>query len=439
MASKSNKSGSTSASRRQFIKSAATIGSLTFVPEASISLTQQIPDAQSEPQNAVAREQMSIIGMYGSWAAGLQKDPALLSFRQQKFKNIDTWRETALSKARECVASPDTGSVPSVKLNKKYQFDGLQIEEVTWQLPYGRPTKAVILKPVDAKGKLPGIMALHDHGGNKYFGHRKITKTSSQQHPLIEAHQKTYYEGRAWANEMAKSGYVVLVHDAFDFASRRVLLENMTSIPWGPGQTTGLSDKNPEDRDNIEKYNLWAGGHEHVLSKSLFCAGTTWPGVFLAEDQRALDVLCARDDVDPDRVGCAGLSGGGLRTVFLGGLDPRIKCAVAVGFMTTWKDFILNKSFTHTWMTFVPLLPKYLDFPEILGLRMPLPTMVLNNHEDDLYTLSEMERANQILGSVFRKAGATDHYQCNFYPGEHKFDTKMQQDAFDWFGRSLKS
>ena len=43
--------------------------------------------------------------------------------------------------------------------------------------------------------------------------------------------------------------------------------------------------------------------------------------VFTAEDQRALDYLCARDDVDPARVGCAGLSGGGLRTCYLAALS----------------------------------------------------------------------------------------------------------------------
>ena len=36
----------------------------------------------------------------------------------------------------------------------------------------------------------------------------------------------------------------------------------------------------------------------------------------------------SRDDVDANRIGCGGLSGGGIRTVFMGGLDPRIKCAV---------------------------------------------------------------------------------------------------------------
>src|SRR5438067_6533193 len=147
----------------------------------------------------------------------------------------------------------------------------------------------------------------------------------------------------------------------------------------------GLKDPEPYNEDLINKYNNWAGQHEHIMAKSLFSAGTTWPGVFFAEDQKALDILCARQDVDASRIGCGGLSGGGLRTVFMGGLDPRIKCAVSVGFMTTWRDFLLNKSFTHTWMTYVPLLPNELDFPEILGLRAPLPALILNDIDDDLY------------------------------------------------------
>ena len=55
----------------------------------------------------------------------------------------------------------------------------------------------------------------------------------------------------------------------------------------------------------------------------------------------------------------------------LGGLDPRIKCAVCVGMMTTWRDYLLNRVQTHTWMCYVPLLPKELDYSEILALRAP--------------------------------------------------------------------
>lgn len=127
-----------------------------------------------------------------------------------------------------------------------------------------------------------------------------------------------------------------------------------------------------------------------------------------------------------------------MRTVFAAGLDDRIKCAVPVGFMTTWKDFCVYKSHTHTWMIYVPVLPNELDFPEILGLRVPRPTLVLNDTDDELFTLAEMKAADRILGEIYAKAGASDRYKCSFHPGPHKFDAAMQAEAFAWFDRWLK-
>lgn len=376
----------------------------------------------------------NLIGLYGPWAVSLidSKLPSL-SFRRKEWTNLAQWREMAKQRLIERLGIPDIGGMPQVTLKKQYEYDGLHIEELTWQLPYGRPTEGILLKPANAKGPLPAILAFHDHGGNKYFGTRKITKTLDQQHPLMKEHQQEYYEGMAWANEIAKRGYVVLVSDAFPFASRRVWMQDVPAH-----LRRGLNDNDPENSENIRNYNEWAGEHEHVMSKSLMSAGTTWAGAFFAEDKKALDVLCARQDVDTTRVGCAGLSGGGMRTVFMGGLDERIKCAVCVGFMTTWKDLILHKSYTHTWMTYVPILPNELDFPEIFGLRAPLPTMVLNDIDDDLYTLPEMKRADKMLGDVYAKAGASERYKCSFYPGPHKFDKKMQAEAFAWFDTWLK-
>jgi hypothetical protein len=89
-------------------------------------------------------------------------------------------------------------------------------------------------------------------------------------------------------------------------------------------------------------------------------------------------------------------------------------------------------------MCYVPGLPLDLDYPEILGLNVPAAAMVLNNSQDQLFTLPEMERADRILGEVYKKAGAADKYKCGFYPGPHKFDADMQRDAFAWFDRWLK-
>lgn len=379
-------------------------------------------------------QEQSIIGLYGAWANSLNADklPAF-SFRSRNWPDLGKWQKAAKTRVKERLAIPEIGGLPKVSLKKQYNYDGLHIEELSWQLPYGRPTEAILLKPQQATGRLPAILAFHDHGGNKYFGCHKITRTSDKQHPVMKAHQEKYYSNFAWANEMAKRGYVVLVADAFTFGSRRVLLED---VPLR--LRNGLTHTDPDNAESITAYNNWAAEHEHVMAKSLFCAGTTWPGVFLAEDLKSLDILCARKDVDTNRVGCGGLSGGGLRTVFMAGLDPRIKCTVDVGFMSTWKDFLLHKSFTHTWMAYVPLLANELDFPEILGLRVPLPTLVLNNSEDQLYTLLEMKRAEQILAEVYKKAGAQDRLKCAYFPGYHKFDSQMQTEAFNWFDQWLK-
>ncbi|MES1219269.1 MAG: alpha/beta hydrolase family protein [Bacteroidota bacterium] len=426
--------------RREFIKftgltGLGIAGSGTFAGFAATLNTHNKSNTISAVENKNFNAAgLSLIGQYGEWAAGLNagKLPSL-SFRKKEFTNLQSWKKTAKQRLTERLAIPAIEGIPKVNVNKQYSYDGLHIEELTWQLPYGRATEAILLKPENAKGKLPAILAFHDHGGNKYFGTRKITKTSDQQHPVMKDHQQEYYEGLAWANEIAKRGYVVLVADAFPFASRRVMLQDVPEH-----LREGLNDNDPENADNIAAYNKWAGQHEHVMAKSLFSAGTTWPAVFFAEDRKALDILCDRPDVDAKRIGCAGLSGGGMRTVFMGGQDERIKCAVCVGFMTTWKDFVLNKSFTHTWMTYVPLLPNELDFPEILALRVPLPTMVLNDNEDELYTLDEMKQADKIIGEIFSKAGSSDKYKCSYYPGPHKFDKAMQKEAFDWFDRWLK-
>jgi dienelactone hydrolase len=430
-------------SRRKFLKYAAMTGlgiagskyarGFTSVPDSSMYLTHSENDLNVKLMEQ-KEENISVIGQYGKWASSLTENKLpSLSFRRVEWSDPEKWQKVAGLRLKERLAIPDIGGIPTVTVKKQFIYNGLQIEEMSWQLPYGRPTDAILLKPAGSNGPLPGILAFHDHGGNKYFGTRKITRTGNEQHPLMSEHQKLYYSGLAWANEIARRGYVVLVSDAFPFASRRVMMKDLPEH-----MREGLNDENPEDPKNIEAYNRWAGNHEHIMAKSLFSAGTTWPGVFFAEDRIALDILCSREDVDAERIGCGGLSGGGMRTVFMGGIDPRIKCAIAVGFMTTWKDFIINKSFTHTWMTYVPILPNELDFPEILGLRVPLPTMVLNDSDDDLYTMPEMENAEKILKDIFEKAGAKDHFKCSFYPGEHKFDAAMQTEAFNWFDRWLK-
>lgn len=429
-------------SRREFLKLAGMAGfgiaGASFLPVPSTDVdkggSRRVYHAGNIKNNNNA--DLSIIGLYGPWANSLlERELPEFSLRREDWQDLDIWRDLARNSLKERLAIPEIGGMPEVKVNRQFTYDGLHIEELSWQLPYGRPTEALLLKPVNASKPLPGILAFYEHGLQKYFGPVKIVRTSDSMHPVIEVHYRQYYENFAWANEIAKRGYVVLVSDVFPFGNRRVKLQDL------PGHMRqGLEYQDPDEPNSteIEAYNQWAAQHEHIMAKSLFSAGTTWPGVFFGEDRKALDVLCAREEVDASRIGCGGLSGGGIRTVIMGGMDPRIKCAVCVAFMTTWKDLVIHNSYNHTWMTFIPLLPNELEFAEILGLRVPLPTLVLNAEQDPLFTLNEMKCADEILQQVYEIAGAGDRYKCTYHPGPHRFDAKMQSEAFEWFDRWLK-
>jgi dienelactone hydrolase len=398
----------------------------------------------------------NMLGPYGEWAAGLTGDrTGELSLRSGRFRDLDAWREKARAAVSGLLRAPAGAAVSDVRVTASCELDGLAVEELSWQLPYGPRTEAFFLKPAGARGPLPGMLALHDHGGVKHFGKRKIARPRTL-HPFVRRHQEEYYGGVGWANEIARRGFAVLVHDTFPFESRKIpagsvpglAVERLMSHPLEvreltPQDMAAAPDASrfdvpagePEDR--ISAYNAFGQQHEGIIAKSLFCAGTTWPGVTLSEDRAALGYLASRPEVDAGRLACGGLSGGGMRTCFLAGMDDRVKAALCAGFMTTWRDFLLAVSHTHTWMVYVPGLPPLLDFPELLGLRAPLPTLVMATTEDPLFTRTETERAAGILREVYAAAGAPDAFRFSLHGGPHAFTRAMQREAFDWIGGAL--
>ena len=72
--------------------------------------------------------------------------------------------------------------------------------------------------PAGAPGPLPGIVALHDHGGFKFYGKEKIAEGPDTPPQVIADFWTTYYGGRAWANALAREGFAVLIPDTFLWA-----------------------------------------------------------------------------------------------------------------------------------------------------------------------------------------------------------------------------
>jgi dienelactone hydrolase len=362
--------------------------------------------------------------------------PRSHSFLDKRWNDPDLWRAQARGTVVELLAY-DPPSVPlDSRVEETTERDGIVTERVSWAQPFGPRTEAFLLKPAGAAGRtgrLPGVIALHCHAGFYYYGKEKIAAIPNEP-SLLQKLKKDEYEGVSWANELARRGYAVLVPDSFLWGSRRL---DPGSVP--PEQAGNASRGAPGTDEAIANYNAFVGGYETMIAKTLFLSGTTWPGIMAWEDRRAVDYLVTRSDVDAARLGCGGLSGGGLRTTYLAALDPRITAAACAGFMTTHDEMPEMAVSRHTWMFHVPHLAGVMDFPDVAALHGPLPLMVQYDIDDPLFTLEGQKKADRLLRAVYERMGAApERYQGRFYPGPHKFDRAMQKDAFDFFDRWLK-
>lgn len=386
---------------------------------------------------------LSDIGAYYDLASSeLARHEAELSFLARDWPEREVWRTRAKAKVYELLAFDPPDIALRATSRGGGEIDGLVVEEISYDQPYGPRTQGLFIYPAHRQGPLPTIVALHDHGGFKVLGKEKIVDLPEEP-DYVREHKEQYYGGRGWATEAARRGYAVLVVDVFLFGSRKVAVEDLSPevLEWyedsvGVNRTL-LLEGDRVSREWAAAYNHLAGHHEHLMAKTLFTAGTTWPGVFAFEDRRSVDYLLTRPEVDATRIGCGGLSGGGLRTIFLAGLDDRIRCAVCVGFMSTFAELLRDCCRRHTWMLYVPRLARYLDLPDLIALRAPLPLMVQYDEEDELYTLKGQHDAHAQIEAIYQKLGAAARYSGRFYPGPHKFDLNMQADAFEWFDRWL--
>ncbi len=326
----------------------------------------------------------------------------------------------------------------AVKIERTWRSNGIYGELVSWWVGYGPRTVAYILKPAGAAGPFPGIVALHDHGGFKYFGKEKIAD-GPEGSPMELAEHRKNYGGRAFANNLAKQGFLVLIHDVFLWGSRKFPFEEIPQQIQELARLVAGKPTQADLADEIAVYNAAAGFHEHLVTKYANLLGTDLAGVVSHEDRIAANYLLSRPDVIPGGIGCIGLSGGGNRGALLQATHDRIRAAVIVGLMSTYHGLLDHNVQSHTWMFFPFGWSRYGDWPDLAACRAPSPLLVQYDEDDDLFTLEGMRAADEKLRKHYEGVGHPEAYTGQFYPGPHKFDLEMQGAAFDWLKDVFKS
>ena len=362
-----------------------------------------------------------------------------LSFLDAGWKSVEEWKAAARPEFLRLLHYAPPPMPLSARSSGIEERSGFTIEKLSIAANEAYEIPAWLLLPARRQGKIPGIVAQHCHGGCYIWGHEKIVSHPGEPEHVTKYRQDAY--GRPYAEELARRGYAVLVIDAFYFGSRRLRVEDAALDHDNPFITEGMRTLGRLTRGSNE----WFGeidnachGYENLMAKSIFTAGSTWPGILNWDDRRAVDYLCSRTEVDTSRIGAVGLSIGGLRTAYLIASDPRVKASCVVGWMTQFGSQIYDHLRHHTWMIYIPGLYRLLDLPDAAALTAPGALMVQQCAQDGLYPLEAMKGSVSKLEKIFQKAGIPDRFQGRFYDVPHSFTPAMQEDAFKWFDRWLK-
>jgi dienelactone hydrolase len=361
-----------------------------------------------------------------------------LSFLDGAFKDLETWKRAARPVYAQRLAYDPTPLPLAAEVVSREERDDLLVEKVRIKATPAYDIPACVLVPKKHMGPLPGIAVLHCHGGQYLYGHEKMVASAADPAPLVEYRAKLY--GRAYADVLARRGNVVIAIDAFYFGERRLKAEELEAAQ-GPAETGDIFKRlRTVERGTTEwmsTVNSLCHHYEAIVAKSLLAAGATWPGLLAWDDRRSIDYLGSRPEVDAQRIGCLGLSLGGIRAAQLAGLDPRIKATCVTAWMTEFGPMLRNHLRSHTWMAYTPGLYPSLDLPDVAALTAPGALLVQQCRRDHLFPMAGMQGAIDKLASIYRKAGLTERFRGTFYDEPHSFLPQAQEEAFAWLERWL--
>jgi dienelactone hydrolase len=170
------------------------------------------------------------------------------------------------------------------------------------------------------------------------------------------------------------------------------------------------------------------------LSRGYTPAGVEcWNGI------RGIDYLLSRPDVDPERIGVTGISGGGAATFWIAAADERVKVAVPVSGMSDLLAYIPNRVINgHCDCMFLYNTYQW-PWTRIAGLIAPHPLLFVNSDQDSIFPMDGNERVINRLERVYSLFGGGDLVDSVVSIGGHAYRQDIRQAAFRFLNTHLKN
>jgi dienelactone hydrolase len=261
--------------------------------------------------------------------------------------------------------------------------DGYRIEKVLFQTRPDVWATATVYVPDPVKEKAAAVLAVHGH----WAGARRD--------PVVQAR----------CLGLVQLGFVVLTLDAF-----------------------GAGERHPDSARG--------GYHGALIGSTLWPAGQTLVGLQVYDNRRAVDYLLTRPEVDGERIGVTGASGGGNQTMYAGALDERLKAVVPVCSVGTYLSYLKAAC------CMCEVLPGALRFTEegdVLGLVAPRALMVVSATMDSFnFSVGEAKKSLERAAAIFKLHDAAEKLKHAVFDSPHAYSQPMREAMYGWMTRWLR-
>lgn len=166
--------------------------------------------------------------------------------------------------------------------------------------------------------------------------------------------------------------------------------------------------------------------------------GYTPAGVEAWNGLRALDYLQSRPEVDGERLGVTGRSGGGATSWWIAALDERVKTTVPVAGITDLKNHVVDGTVEGHCDCMFPVNTYRWDFAQVAALVAPRPLLISNTDKDTIFPLDGVVRVHEKVRRIYRLYGAEKNLGLQITEGPHADTQELHIHAFRWFNRFLK-
>lgn len=269
-----------------------------------------------------------------------------------------------------------------------FEHDDIVVEKLHFESRPGLYVTGNLYRPRKQEGPLPAILYV--------CGHSKVKEGD------VSFGNKTFYQHHgAW---FARNGYVCLTVDTIQL-----------------GEIEGFH----HGTYNLKQWWWNARGYTPAGVEA-------WNGI------RGIDYLETRPEVDREKIGVTGRSGGGATSWWVAALDERVKVAVPVAGITDLENHVVDGVVEGHCDCMFPVNTYRWDFAQIAALVAPRPLLISNTDKDGIFPLEGVVRVHEKARRIYRLYGADKNLGLQITEGGHADTQELHIHAFRWFNRFLK-